>query len=520
MSSRLFLAFSALLALGGLANAQTSRTCAVQGPTATPPSLGSRVSVEGVVTATYRTGFFLQDPNCDANAATSDALWVDGRGSMLPPPIGNRALVTGRVADDGGLTTIVAESVIDEGRYAGSVEAVRLSPPAEAAAAAAYLESHEGMLVSLGASRVVAATDENGVAYLMPEASGVTRIYPADADGRRIGVSLPDGWFAANQNDRLADAAGGLADTPAGFAVWMRAGRVPIVEPGRGAPAAAAPAPAGQASLGTYDLDAFFDGVDDPAVDDATSAARYPAELALRAQSIARYVGSPDVLAVQEAESLGALQDLAAQPELIAAGYRAVLVDGADPRGLDVGLLYREGRFTLRGFEARPAGGVAARAPLVVQLQAAASGERLTVVACDFETAATGPEAAAIRQVLSDHVRALVEEARLADPGSGIAVLGHLVDAEDSAPLQRLMAGLLQNLNGRLPAERPYTTAVDGVSVAADYVLVDGVLAGRATEARALHVNVDWAHRAPGADPATSPRASDHDPVVVRLRTP
>jgi predicted extracellular nuclease len=520
VSSRALLVLSSVLAVAGLANAQTSRTCAVQGSGPTPPSLGARVSVGGVVTATYRAGFFLQDPNCDADATTSDALWVDGRGSVPPPPIGNRALVTGRVANDGGLTTILAESVSDEGRYAGSVEAVRLNPPADPAGAATYLESHEGMLVSLGASRVVAATDETGVAYVMPDASGVTRLYATDADGRKIGLSLPDGWFSANQNDRLADAAGGLAETPDGFAVWMRSGRVPAVEPGRGAPAAAAPVPSGQVGLGTYNLDALFDGADDPGTDDASSPAGYPAELAVRARSIARYAGAPDVLAVQEVESLGALQDLAAQPELIAAGYRAVLVDGADPRGLDVGLLYRESRFTLRAFEARPAAGVAARAPLVVQLQANASGERLTLIACDFETAASGPEAAAVRLALSDHVRALVEEVLFADAGSGVAVVGHLVDAEDSAPLQRLMAGLLQNLGGRLPAERPYTAVTGGVSVPADYVLVDAALAGRVTESRALHVNVDWAHPATGADPAASPRASDHDPVVVRLRMP
>jgi predicted extracellular nuclease len=520
VSSRALLVLACLLALAGPSAAQTSKTCTVQGPTSTPPALGARVSVGGVVTAAYRAGFFLQDPSCDADAATSDALFVDGAAGVAPPPVGHRATVTGRVANDGGLTTIVAESVSDEGRYAGSVEAVRLNPPADAAAAAAYLESHEGMLVSLAASRVVAATDEAGVAYVMPEASGVTRLYRADADGRKMGLVSPDGWFAANQNDRVADAAGALADTPDGFVVWLRSGRAPAVESGRGAPSPTSPAPDGQASLGTYDLDAFFDGVDDPGVEDESSPARYPAALAVRAQSIARYVGSPDVLAVQEVESLGALQDLAAQPELIAAGYRAVLVDGADPRGLDVGLLYREGRFALRGFEARPAAGVPGRAPLVVHLQAAASGERLTVIACDFATAAEGPEAAAVRLALADHVRSLVEEVRLAEPGARVAVAGNLRDAEDSAPLQRLTAGLLQNLGGRLPADRPYSVVAGGVSLASDYVLLDDVLAARAVESRALHVNVDWAHPAPASDPAATPRASDHDPVVTRLRAP
>jgi predicted extracellular nuclease len=518
--SRSFLVVALLLALASTLAAQTSKTCAVQGTTAVPPALGARVSVGGVVTATYRAGFFLQEPNCDGDAATSDAVWVDGRAIAAPPAVGNRATVTGRVANDGGLTTIVAEGVTDEGRYAGSVESVRLSPPQDAAAAAAYLEANEGMLVSLGPSRVVAATDAGGVAYVMPDASGVARLYRTDTDGRKLGLALPDGWFAAQQGDRVNDAAGALAETPAGFAVWLRSGRAPAVEPGRGGPPAASPTPAGQLSLATDNLDALFDGVDDPATADASSAARYPAELALRAQSIARYLGSPDIVAVQEAETLGTLQDLAAQPELIAAGYRAVLVDGADPRGLDVGLLYREGRMALRGFEARPASAVAARAPLVVHLQAIQGGERLVVIACDFETAMGGPEAAAVRLAMADHVRALVEEVRLAEPGSGIVVMGNLVDGEDSLALQHLTAGLLQDLHGRLPVDRPYSAVSDGVSLATDYVLVDASLAGRVAEARALHVNVDWAHPAPGTEPAATTRASDHDPVLLRLRMP
>lgn len=520
MWSRLILIVAAPLALTGTVTAQTSRTCAVQGSTATPPALGSRVSVGGVVTAAFRAGFFLQDPSCDGDSATSDAVFVDGGGSAGAPPVGNRATVTGRVANDGGLTSIVAESVTDEGRYGGSVEAVRLNPPSDAAAAATYLEAHEGMLVSLSASRVVAATDANGVAYVMPDGSGVTRLYRTDSDGRKLGLTLPEGWFGTNQGDRIADAAGALAETPAGFVVWLRAGRVPTVEPGRGGPSPAPPPAAGQISLATYNLDAFFDGADDPGTDDASVAARYPAELALRAQSIARYLGSPDVVAVQEAETLGALQDLAAQPELIAAGYRAVLVDGADPRGLDVGLLYRADRLALRGFEARPASAVAARAPLEVQLETIATGQRLTVIACDFETATSGPEAAAVRLAMADHVRALVEESHRAEPSSGVAVMGNLADVADSAPLQRLTAGLLQDLHGRLPPEPPYTRLAQGVSLSTDYALVNAPLASRVLEVLALHVNVDWAHPAPGAGPATTPRASDHDPVVLRLRMP
>lgn len=496
-------------------SAQTSRTCVVQGLEKTPAAIGARVTVSGVVTAAYRTpaaaGFFLQDPSCDGDSTTSDAVWVDARAAAATPAVGNRATVTGRITDDGGLTSIVLESVSDEGRYAGSVEAVRLNPPADPSAAAAYYESHEAMLVSLGASRVVAATDASGIAYVVPDASGVTRLYRTDGDGRKLGIALPEGWLALNQGDRLLEASGALVETPTGFVVWARASRAPTVEPGRAAAVPASPAAAGVLGIATYNLGGLGAG-------DAASPARYPSELALRAQSIARSLAAPDVVAVQGVETLGALQDLAAQPELVAAGYRVAPLRADDAGRLGVGLLYRADRVSLKSAEARPAAGVAGSAPLVVQLQTS-GGDRLTLLACDFETTSSGPEAAVVRMAMADHVRALADEARLADPGSALVVLGDLADTEDSAPLARLQAGLLVDPNART-AERPYTSQSVGLSLATDYVLVDSALAARVAEVRAVHVNVDWARAAPGSAPGTTARVSDHDPVLLRVRLP
>ena len=67
MLSRSLLVVTSILAVSNTVAAQTSRTCAVQGSTQTPPALGARVTVGGVVTATFRGGFFLQDPTCDGN---------------------------------------------------------------------------------------------------------------------------------------------------------------------------------------------------------------------------------------------------------------------------------------------------------------------------------------------------------------------------------------------------------------------------------------------------------------------
>ncbi|MET0556140.1 MAG: hypothetical protein ABW221_24080 [Vicinamibacteria bacterium] len=499
LSKRSATVLAALLLGSGAAGAQTARPCAVQGSGPVPPALGSRVTVSGVVTAAFRgavNGFFLQEPSCDGDAATSDALFVDARGLAAWPAAGNRATVTGRVANDAGLTSVIAESASDDGRYAGSVEAVRTSPPADPAAAAAYLESQEGMLVALAPSRVVGATDATGTAYVVPEASGVTRLYRGDADGRKLGLAAPEAWLAANHGDVVSDVSGPLVETGAGFAVWVRTTRPPAIAAGRAAAGTAAAAAPGTLSIATYDLGA------------SGSAAR-------RAQSIAA-LAAPDVLVVQGAFSAETLADLAAEPSLIAFGYRTVAAEGADPEGRRVGLLYRADRVSLRAFETRPAA-VPGRAPLVVHLETP-QGERFAVVGCDFQPAAGAVDAAAVRLGLADHVRALAGEIRLTEPDARLVVLGNLDDGETSAPVLRLLdGGLLQDLHGRLPVERPYTVVAQGLSLASDYVLVDGALSARVAELRAVHANADQAHAAPGAE-ASSARAADHDPLLLRVR--
>ena len=138
--SRVAIPGLAVLVLGsGVAGAQTTRICTVQGSGAVPAILGARVTVSGVVTVAFRNagGFFLQEPGCDGDPATSDALFVDARGLSSWPATGDRATVTGRVANELGLTSVVADTASDDGRYAGSIEAVRTSPPVDPLASAA-----------------------------------------------------------------------------------------------------------------------------------------------------------------------------------------------------------------------------------------------------------------------------------------------------------------------------------------------------------------------------------------------
>jgi predicted extracellular nuclease len=96
------------------------------------------------------------------------------------------------------------------------------------------------------------------------------------------------------------------------------------------------------------------------------------------------------------------------------------------------------------------------------------------------------------------------------DAEAAVIVLGDLNDFEKSEPLTALETAGLEDLVMRLPPEQRYSYVYLGVSQVLDHILVSSSLAEGA-EIEAVHVNSDF--------PANS-RASDHDPIIVRLKVP
>ena len=396
----------ALWALAGVTpRLHAQPLCAIQGSGAESPLVGTNVTTTGVVTADFLGaglgGFFIQDPGCDSDPDTSDAVWVSAPGRSGPLAFGHRVAVTGRVVESFGLTTLELHSLSEQGVFPGSLEVVTLVAPADPIEAVAYLEAHEGMLVTLSAGYVVGATNRFGEAYLMPESSGVSRLYHGDEDGRKLGIGSPDGWLGLDHGDRVFRAVGPLTYTFGEFKLLAAPTGLPDVQPGGGRPPLAAASDTGSVAIASYNLENFFDATDDPGRDDGDhtpSPEGYEAGVTGRARSIADFLGAPEILGVQEAEKIEVLRDLAAAPELAAAGYQAVLIEGVDPRGIDVGLLYRGDRVRQRFAEARqactdlePASGPAhpctladggganllfARPPLVVGLELQETGAR------------------------------------------------------------------------------------------------------------------------------------------------
>lgn len=106
-------------------------------------------------------------------------------------------------------------------------------------------------------------------------------------------------------------------------------------------------------------------------------------------------------------------------------------------------------------------------------------------------------------------IRAFVDRLLAADPNARVVVLGDLNDLEHSEPVRLLAAPPLENLVLRVPPESRYTFNFEGGSQVLDHVVVSPALAAEAA-AEIPHVNTDCAN---------AKRSSDHDPVVVRLRT-
>ncbi len=130
--------------------------------------------------------------------------------------------------------------------------------------------------------------------------------------------------------------------------------------------AASAPAP-GEVTVAAYNLERFFDTVDEPGIGEPVLTSDwYQARLTKASLHVRNFLHAPDVLGVVEVENLSTLQALAARisADALAAAqpdpmYAAYLSEGNDIGGIDVGFLVKT----------RPALGTVARVEVVDVVQ-------------------------------------------------------------------------------------------------------------------------------------------------------
>lgn len=134
----------------------------VQGSGASSPLVGMTVTVEGVVVGDYQTqgsgqlrGFFLEeeDADQDADAATSEGIFVFCSSCPTPVAEGERVRATGMVSVFFGMTQISATSapsvvVVEAGNHLGEVTPAALDLPVTTPTVDEYYEAREGMRVT------------------------------------------------------------------------------------------------------------------------------------------------------------------------------------------------------------------------------------------------------------------------------------------------------------------------------------------------------------------------------------
>ncbi|HEX4974723.1 MAG TPA: hypothetical protein VFV48_02455, partial [Pseudomonadales bacterium] len=138
--------------------------------------------------------------------------------------------------------------------------------------------------------------------------------------------------------------------------------------------------------VATYNTHLFFDTMDDPHTRDLIETSlRFKQKLQQLSRFISEALSCPDVLAVQEVENIQTLQRLGDASCAHAGGYRAVLQEGNDFVGMDVGFLVRR-RLNIRSVQSlakqekmpRGRGFLFDHPPLLLQLQGPDHGQQLS----------------------------------------------------------------------------------------------------------------------------------------------
>lgn len=302
---------------------------------------------------------------------------------------------------------------------------------------------------------------------------------------------------------------------------------------------------ADEITVATQNLYRLFDDQrDGKAGEPVLSHAQYVGRLAKWSLYIRHILHAPDVLAVQEAENLKVLQDLAArlQQDDPALHYRVWLLEGHDQGGIDVGLMVREER---REKTSGKAGNTLLPTD-VVQLAAdvrfAHEGSPLfdrPPLLARFPNLAGRPV-----QVVVVHLRSMLG---LDKPGKRQRVLAKrraqaewlaawqhqqkedvimLGDfnaeagddsADDSLSLLLQPATTLQDILSHLPAAERYSYVHACKGSALDHVLLSPRLLTQLSRVAVSRGNADSTARF-GKQYDVPERASDHDGLVVYLR--
>ena len=339
---------------------------AIQGDGYRSAYVFDQLTTSGIVTGVFPElgGFFIQETNTDDDPLTSSGLFVSTGALELSLLPGDEVQVTGIVRELSNQTAIQVTDLanivtLSQGNPLPS--AVELNPPATTAQAENYYEALEGMLVQVtGPSIAVSPTNKYGEFVVVLQEHGVNRLYQGNDNG--IAIVVDDGSniehtdnsllpYTVTTGDTLSGLIGPLAYTYSQYKIEPIA--TPVVQPTGLQPGSTQPLAENEFSIMTWNVLDLFDIIDPSPTDPPRpSLAKYRQDLNGAAATIAA-ANFPTIVALQEVENIGILEDLAANELLVPYDYQPVLIEGFDSRLIDVGYLVRGDQATIISVEQR-----------------------------------------------------------------------------------------------------------------------------------------------------------------------
>jgi predicted extracellular nuclease len=539
----------------------------IQGASHVSPWNGSTVTTNGIVTAVDSNGFYIQDPNPDADNSTSEGIFVFT--STAPTvAVGDAVTVTGTVTEFvasatslsvteliGPLTVVVNSSgnVLPAAILIGTGGR---TPPTEnyeddnftsfnpATDALDFYESMEGMRVTIQAPLVVADTNGFGETFVVASggagATGINArkgitVSEGDFNPERIQIdddaNLTPGSYdpAHSQGDVLGDVTGILNYAFSSYEVVVTGPVTVTTDVTLGQETTALDGTADRLTVASYNVE-NLDPTDPQSKFDAI------------AGQIVNNLSAPDIVGLQEiqdADGAGNGTNYSGQATadkliaaIVAAGgptYQYVEIaptsnstSNGEPNGnIRSGFLYNPARVTyVVGSAELILAAVASGARYPLAADFLFNGETVTVINVHFtsrggseplmgdsQPPANGGDSARLAQAQA--VRAYIDSRAAGDPELNIVTLGDFNSFYWEAPLAAIQAGGAQNnLHLLLPEEERYTYMFEGNLQALDNILV-GPNLDLTSDFDAVHLNAE--------QPAGTAKPTDHDPAVAAI---
>jgi hypothetical protein len=551
----------------------------IQGAGSASPFDGQVVTTEGnVVTEVGPEGFFMQTPDAraDASVDTSNGIYVFTGGAPTVA-VGNVVDVTGEVVEFFDFTEFTnGPTVTVTGSGAALPSAVVFddslpSPDPDAPSCAIEFECYEGMRVSLPEGVIGSGNEEVGgeaLAEVTVKAGGERAFRePGIADPGLPGLPVWDGNPEVFEISPAAlglpqqalfggtrvQAEGVLAFSFGDYELWPSSLTV-LDAPAL--PRAVSAPETGDFAIGSINVLRLYDDIDDPAINEPVeSTADYNARLARFADHVVNVMNAPAVVAFQEIENIGVLDDLATQITSLDGSltYTAELVEGNDVGGIDVGYLVRSDVTTV-AVEQLGADEILEfddsllhdRPPLRLQARFSDGAETLDVNLLVVHNRSLGgiegSEATRVktkRLEQAQSIAQMVQDLQTAQPDVPVVVIGDLnayeftdgyvdvvgqiagtaIDADNEFWQAPITSPPLQVTTRSLPEDERYSFVFEGQAQALDHALINGAAKRHFLSAAYTRGNAD----APEGYLETPPAGeedlgmTDHDSLIVRF---